>query len=1322
MTLTATSNIPMEVFAQSDRKCGENLYWDMDTKTGVLSITGSGNMYDSQPDWFELRDYIKSVEFDGEITSIGNYAFYGCKSLKQINLPDSVKSIGGHAFAESFLTSVELPDNVKKIGEYAFENCIKLESITYPKSLEETGWKIFSGCERLVSITVPEGISELPDSVFSGAEALNDVTLPSSLKTIGSYSFYECKSLETISLPGSVKSIGSHAFAGSGITSISLPDTVTQIDDYAFENCAALEKVRYPKSLEKTGWKIFRGCGKFVSITVPEGVTELPDGVFSGAEVLNDVTLPSTLKTIKSSAFYECKSLKQITLPNSVKSIGGSAFAGSGITGLILPNSLTKLDEYAFENCSNLEGVFINENLLTMGYGVFENCEKVKVYCPQYSDIAIKLIDEGIAFKSSNSQRLNEKGILDYGKSYYVTQFSSNNNGGNTSVVCNYSIKETAFSQLRNCEICIRIPDSSKLVAKSLYLNGKLSTSYTEDNSGKYLTIPITSSSGKITFSLKLTESVDFASYALLRYTRESSSDHEIIGVISENTDIISINADEVCSAKTIFVSGVAPATKKVEIYVDNNLITSVDSNKVGYYESKIALPNPKSGQEYEIKSVSVSGDKKLVAKTSVLYSKDTPTVKKLEMEYNGVTYDLNQTSNFNATLVPGNDFKFRIQFDNTQNVNSVYVTSDRNNTTKSIEAEWDETEKAYIASGFFGEDRSYVPGTLSVSYNEKRDDEYTLAKGKEYYNEIVSKSNSKPSDVKTTVSNNEYGKKTYTYECVNSEKLGEYGLSKLVMVVDEVSKVDSNKLLKSYGFVSSSYDVYDYLLNDNGEKYIFKVIKDPSRYAMVIEDATSNDIVQLIVTECVSESAGNSLPYISETFGTIQKMIDINKEHEKLVANIESSDLTFAQKQDALKKAKELKADREAFAIATCALTMMAIAVNAPLAFSLLLAATKVSSDYFFDLRMYNILNSEAKANLIWCVDPSGYVYEGVTSNRLKGVKTTAYYIPYDSKVSHFWDSPNTDKAIIWDAKEYSQPNPMFTDSFGNYAWDVPEGWWQVKYELDGYETAYSEWMPVPPPQTNVNIGMVSYNAPTVIKTEVFDNRLEIVFDKYIDPKTASGIVIKDIDNKKIEYSVSYDKTQKDETGKVYANKIVLKYLNTSTISSIASISVPDSVKSYANVSVKPYFENFSFSTIDLTTSSLPSNRIFTANIKSLDGKIYSVNSINKNGKTVFSFNAPAGKYELSISGTSYTTYTDKSFALGKDNLPDSIEIYQGDINGDGVINAKDNALIAAAFGKRKGEDGYNENADFNGDFIINAKDRAIISSGFSKRNVTVD
>ena len=91
-----------------------------------------------------------------------------------------------------------------------------------------------------------------------------------------------------------------------------------------------------------------------------------------------------------------------------------------------------------------------------------------------------------------------------------------------------------------------------------------------------------------------------------------------------------------------------------------------------------------------------------------------------------------------------------------------------------------------------------------------------------------------------------------------------------------------------------------------------------------------------------------------------------------------------------------------------------------------------------------------------------------------------------------------------------------------------------------------------------------------------------------------------------------------------------------------------------------------------------------------------------------------------MRITAVGYTTYTDKSFVLGTDKLPNEIEIYQGDINGDGIINAKDNAVIASAFGKRKGNEEYNSVADFNGDGTINAKDKAVISANFTKRNVT--
>ena len=60
---------------------------------------------------------------------------------------------------------------------------------------------------------------------------------------------------------------------------------------------------------------------------------------------------------------------------------------------------------------------------------------------------------------------------------------------------------------------------------------------------------------------------------------------------------------------------------------------------------------------------------------------------------------------------------------------------------------------------------------------------------------------------------------------------------------------------------------------------------------------------------------------------------------------------------------------------------------------------------------------------------------------------------------------------------------------------------------------------------------------------------------------------------------------------------------------------------------------------------------------------------------------------------------------------------VLQGDLNNDGIVNAKDSAILAAAFGKRKGNSGYNEAADFNKDGIINAKDKAIISANFGKR-----
>ncbi len=131
--------------------------------------------------------------------------------------------------------------------------------------------------------------------------------------------------------------------------------------------------------------------------------------------------------------------------------------------------------------------------------------------------------------------------------------------------------------------------------------------------------------------------------------------------------------------------------------------------------------------------------------------------------------------------------------------------------------------------------------------------------------------------------------------------------------------------------------------------------------------------------------------------------------------------------------------------------------------------------------------------------IDPSGYVYEGVSSNRLQGVTATAYY---KETVEDMYGDLH-ENIVLWNAEEYAQENPLFTDEMGMYRWDVPQGLWRVKFEKDGYQTTYSEWLPVPPPQLDVNIPMTQMSQPYVKSALVFEEGVDIEFDKYMDPAT---------------------------------------------------------------------------------------------------------------------------------------------------------------------------------------------------------------------------
>ena len=129
--------------------------------------------------------------------------------------------------------------------------------------------------------------------------------------------------------------------------------------------------------------------------------------------------------------------------------------------------------------------------------------------------------------------------------------------------------------------------------------------------------------------------------------------------------------------------------------------------------------------------------------------------------------------------------------------------------------------------------------------------------------------------------------------------------------------------------------------------------------------------------------------------------------------------------------------------------------------------------------------------------IDPSGYIYEAVPSNRVEGATAAIYYA-----VSEGQDA-------LWDAENYDQVNPQITGADGMYQWDVPEGLWQVRVQKEGYENNMTDWLPVPPPQLDVNIPLVRNKLPGVKSAHAYEDAVTIRFDSYMLPDSLTTKLI---------------------------------------------------------------------------------------------------------------------------------------------------------------------------------------------------------------------
>ena len=371
---------------------GENISWTLDTQSGLLTLTGSGEIqdatsyYSSMP-FYEYKDVIQEVVISDGITSIGDYIFCELEKLKTVTIPDSITRIGDRTFygCES-LQQVDLPNTITKMGYSIFDGCKALTSAHVPEQMTTLPYGTFWDCPQLTSVNLPEHLTEIGTYAFTNCSSLTSITLPETLETIREDAFNGCTMLESVQFGPNIHRVDEDAFSGTAMlnaidadtiilggyilyaidgteTDFTVPDGVTVITASACKS--ALTSLDLNQTVY-VGDAAFRNCTDLASVTGTDSLRSVGRGAFDGTAYLNAIS--DDLVMIGSCLYKYRGSAEDVVVPEGTVSISPECFSfNTDICSITLPDSLERIEYYAILGCESMVSLEIPESVTYIG-------------------------------------------------------------------------------------------------------------------------------------------------------------------------------------------------------------------------------------------------------------------------------------------------------------------------------------------------------------------------------------------------------------------------------------------------------------------------------------------------------------------------------------------------------------------------------------------------------------------------------------------------------------------------------------------------------------------------------------------------------------------------------------------------------------------------------------------------------------------------------------------------------------------------------------------------------------------------------------------